>query len=65
MDLDLAAEFIQLHRREVPSAGPAGPRLREIRREIRRTGTYRHTPEELEFGARVAWRNSSRCIGRL
>jgi nitric-oxide synthase, bacterial len=65
VNLDLAAEFIQLHRREVPGAGPAGPRLREIRREIRLTGTYRHTLEELEFGARVAWRNSSRCIGRL
>ena len=63
--MDLAAEFIQLHRREVPGAGPAGPRLREVRREVRLTGTYRHTLEELEFGARVAWRNSSRCIGRL
>jgi nitric-oxide synthase len=65
VDLDLAAEFIQLHRREVPGAGPVEPRLREIRREIRLTGTYQHTLEELEFGARVAWRNSSRCIGRL
>ena len=65
VDMDLAAEFIQLHRREVPGAGPAGPRLREIRREISLTGTYRHTLEELEFGARVAWRNSGRCIGRL
>ncbi len=45
--------------------GPPGPRLRQIRRELEATGTYRHTPEELEFGARVAWRNSSRCIGRL
>ena len=65
VDLDAAAEFIQMHRREVPGAGPAGPRLREIRREISLTGTYRHTVDELEFGARVAWRNSSRCIGRL
>src|SRR5450755_3534000 len=65
VDMDLAAEFIQLHRREVPGAGPAGPRLKEIRREIRLTGTYQHTLEELEFGARVAWRNSGRCIGRL
>src|SRR5580704_6296772 len=39
VDMDLAAEFIQLHRREVPTAGPAGPRLREIRREVRLTGT--------------------------
>ena len=59
-----AAEFIRLHRAEYPGAGPA-PRLRQIRREIRMTGTYQHTPGELEFGARVAWRNSSRCIGRL
>lgn len=28
-------------------------------------GTYEHTFAELEYGARVAWRNSSRCIGRL
>ena len=46
-------------------AGPPDRRLRQVRREIETTGTYRHTPAELEFGARVAWRNSSRCIGRL
>ena len=28
-------------------------------------GTYETTTEELEFGARVAWRNSNKCIGRL
>ncbi|MCD9021901.1 nitric oxide synthase oxygenase [Cohnella silvisoli] len=31
----------------------------------RKTGTYTHTIEELTYGARVAWRNNSRCIGRL
>jgi nitric-oxide synthase len=46
-------------------AGPPDRRLQQIRREIEMTGTYRHTPAELAFGARVAWRNSSRCIGRL
>jgi nitric-oxide synthase len=45
--------------------GPPDWRLRLVRREIETTGTYRHTSAELEFGARVAWRNSSRCIGRL
>lgn len=30
-----------------------------------RDGTTAHTFEELELGARVAWRNSTRCIGRL
>ena len=46
-------------------AGQPDRRLRHVRREIETTGTYRHTPAELTFGARVAWRNSSRCIGRL
>ncbi len=40
-------------------------RIRQVRHEIRASGTYRHTPDELAYGARVAWRNSSRCIGRL
>ena len=46
-------------------AGPPDRRLREVRRQIGATGTYWHTQAELEFGARVAWRNSARCIGRL
>ncbi|GGJ61936.1 nitric-oxide synthase [Anoxybacillus voinovskiensis] len=40
-------------------------RLTEIEREIALTGTYTHTYEELEHGAKMAWRNSNRCIGRL
>jgi nitric-oxide synthase, bacterial len=65
VDMDAAAEFIRLHRRECPDAGEVGPRLRAIRREVELTGTYQHTSAELVFGARVAWRNSCRCIGRL
>jgi nitric oxide synthase oxygenase domain/subunit len=37
----------------------------EVRAQIERYGTYAHTEAELAFGARAAWRNSSRCIGRL
>ncbi|MFR9673506.1 nitric oxide synthase oxygenase [Streptomyces sp. TR06-5] len=40
-------------------------RLYQIRAEVENTGTYVHTSDELTFGARVAWRNSARCIGRL
>ncbi|MDO5376409.1 MAG: nitric oxide synthase oxygenase [Staphylococcus rostri] len=40
-------------------------RIAQIEREITETGTYRHTTEELTYGARVAWRQSNRCIGRL
>lgn len=40
-------------------------RLADIFEEVQRTGTYRHTAEELAHGARMAWRHNSRCIGRL
>ena len=59
-----AERFITLFHIE-NGAGPPDRRLRQVRREIEAAGTYWHTPAELEFGARVAWRNSSRCIGRL
>src|SRR5215472_15188572 len=60
-----AADFIALFYSENSSAYSADERLRQVRREIESTGTYRHTEAELTFAARVAWRNSSRCIGRL
>ncbi|KAJ6598491.1 Nitric oxide synthase, inducible, partial [Pseudolycoriella hygida] len=40
-------------------------RLDEIAHELNTTGTYTPTTKELEFGARTAWRNASRCIGRI
>ena len=40
-------------------------RLAQIQDNFERTGTYWQMTEELIYGARVAWRNSSRCIGRL
>ena len=39
-------------------------RLNSIKQSIEQTGTYTHTSEELIFGAKLAWRNSNRCIGR-
>jgi nitric-oxide synthase, bacterial len=59
-----AERFIILFHEET-AAGRPDRRIREVRSQIDATGTYRHTPAELAFGARVAWRNSSRCIGRL
>ena len=41
------------------------PNQSGARARSRPTGTYRHTEAELTFAAQVAWRNSSRCIGRL
>ncbi|WP_340682960.1 nitric oxide synthase oxygenase [Amycolatopsis coloradensis] len=66
VDVAEAEDFLQLFHAET-DGGPT--RLRErldrVRAEIAATGTYRHTTAEVEFGARVAWRNSARCIGRL
>jgi nitric-oxide synthase, bacterial len=59
-----AESFITLFHCE-HRAGPPDRRMRQVRREIEATGSYWHTADELAFGARVAWRNSSRCIGRL
>ena len=60
-----AEQFIRLFHGENQQAGPPGERLQQVRQQIESTGTYRHTGAELEFAGRVAWRNSSRCIGRL
>lgn len=40
-------------------------RISQIKKEIDNTGRYDHTLEELEHGAKLAWRNSNRCIGRF
>lgn len=40
-------------------------RKNEIHHQIQKTGHYDHTYEELEYGAKLAWRNSNKCIGRL
>jgi hypothetical protein len=60
-----AEAFLRQFFAENPSAGNPEPRVREVLATIDETGTYSHTSAELAHGARVAWRNSSRCIGRL
>lgn len=59
---EAAAALLQLLPEATEAARAA--RLEAIRAEIAETGTYTHTAEELTFGARLAWRNSNRCIGR-
>ncbi|UED85501.1 nitric oxide synthase oxygenase [Streptomyces profundus] len=61
-----AEDFLRRFHTEQPEQPVALPmRLRQVREQLEQYGTYRHTRAELEFGARVAWRNASRCIGRL
>ncbi|MDI2130340.1 nitric oxide synthase oxygenase [Yinghuangia seranimata] len=68
-DPDEAREFLAGFHRETAAAGRGEEafeaRWREVRTQIDRSGTYTHTLDELTWGARVAWRNSARCIGRL
>lgn len=59
-----ATEFLKLYYKESNKLG-LNVRLSEVRDEIKKSGTYNHTIEEIAFGAAVAWRNSNRCIGRL
>lgn len=59
MDIQVARHFFsQLE-------GDHSKRLQTIADEIERTGSYTLTTDELTEGAKLAWRNSNRCIGRL
>ncbi|GAA1632482.1 nitric oxide synthase oxygenase [Actinoplanes couchii] len=60
-----AEDFLRRCYIENPRLGPVEPRLAIVRAQVAATGTYVHTTDELTHGARMAWRNASRCIGRL
>ncbi|MEV4641364.1 nitric oxide synthase oxygenase [Actinoplanes sp. NPDC049548] len=64
-DAGEAEDFLRQYHAENPDAGPVEPRLAAVRAEIDATGTYGHSLEEITYGAKLAWRNASRCIGRL
>lgn len=42
---------------------PEGRRYAALR-ELKQTGRYVHTAEEVLIGAKLAWRNHARCVGR-
>jgi nitric-oxide synthase len=60
-----AEDFLRRCYTENPRLGPVEPRLAIVRAQIAATGGYVHTTDELAYGAKMAWRNASRCIGRL
>ena len=61
-----AIEYIYLfYREQLLPESQLQERLAEVFRDRRRSRTYWHTEDELAFGAKVAWRNSSRCIDRI
>mgnify|MGYP005990979981 CR=1 FL=1 len=53
------------HDAEGASRSARQRRWAEVRRQLSRADFYHHTPGELAYGARLAWRNTGRCIGRL
>lgn len=59
-----AEEFLTQFFEETERSGLAH-RLSEVKDQILLSGTYLLTEQELIHGARLAWRNSNRCIGRL
>lgn len=66
MNLQKAEAFIELFYAETGRIeGEKEARLQDVRQQFAHTGTYWQTTEELTFAARVAWRNSNKCIGRL
>jgi len=60
-----AREFQEIFHHERKSlAGVLEKRISEIEKEVAATGLYRHTHEELQAGAALAWRNASKCANR-
>lgn len=61
-----AQDFLQLFCMEQQKSEEyARSRWNEIEQELNSSNTYSLTLEELTYGAKVAWRNSNKCIGRL
>ncbi len=60
-----ARGYLQVLQQECGPSSVHPERFAEIQTQIERTGTYEHTSEELVYGAKVAWRNNTHCIGRL
>jgi nitric-oxide synthase len=65
-DIGAQAEaFLRQLQSERGEQGPTPDRLAEVSEEIAATGSYRHTPAELTQCAKIAWRNTPRCVGKF
>ncbi|XP_045152640.1 nitric oxide synthase, brain [Echinops telfairi] len=63
----LAKEFIDQYYSSIKRFGSKAhmDRLGEVNREIETTSTYQLKDTELIYGAKHAWRNAARCVGRI
>lgn len=63
---DEALAFLRQFARETGmEAAALKQREAEVMASLKARGHYDHSADELAFGARLAWRNHGRCIGRL
>jgi nitric-oxide synthase, bacterial len=61
-----ASDYLQLcHREQQLSELSLWARLSKIKAELQHNDSYWQTSEELAYGAKIAWRNSVQCIGRI
>ncbi len=60
-----AETYLRQYAQECPLFTKLHERLTQVQAEITHTGTYWQSTDELAYGAKLAWRNSTRCIGRL
>uniref|UniRef100_A0A4W3HWQ3 nitric-oxide synthase (NADPH) n=1 Tax=Callorhinchus milii TaxID=7868 RepID=A0A4W3HWQ3_CALMI len=68
--LPLATDFINQYytsfkRRGLNSTVAHIERMEEVTKEIEVTGNYQLKDTELIYGAKHAWRNAARCVGRI
>ncbi|KAK3612606.1 hypothetical protein CHS0354_042115 [Potamilus streckersoni] len=65
--IDQAKDFIDQYYADMKRQNKADHEKRwmDILTAIENTSTYELTIDELTFGARTAWRNAPRCIGRI
>ncbi|XP_019362213.1 PREDICTED: nitric oxide synthase, brain isoform X1 [Gavialis gangeticus] len=63
----LAKDFIDQYYSSIKRFGSKAhmERLEEVTKEIEATETYQLRDTELIYGAKHAWRNASRCVGRI
>ncbi|KAM9076811.1 nitric oxide synthase 3 isoform 2-T2 [Megaptera novaeangliae] len=65
--LSQARDFIDQYYSSIKRSGSQAhkERLQEVEAEVGATGTYQLRESELVFGAKQAWRNAPRCVGRI
>jgi nitric-oxide synthase len=63
--MDEARQLLEQYYGETRARAAFPARWQQVEQEFVTTGAWRKTAEELAFAARLAWRNSTRCVGRL